>query len=228
MLGKFNIPQQNIIYKNKINKKLFNKKYVNEINFFKLSQQQNWRSLVINDDFESEIFFADFKANIIEMYQLTQNGPDLAKVERDNAVCVHVRRGDMLTMKDIYLLPITYQQQAIELAKKLIKKPEFIIFTDSIDLVKSELSGDFNFVSGKPLEDFLLMSKCGNNIIANSTFSWWAAYLNQRYNHLVIAPSPRYNDKFFQEIFKDDYLRYRKRALYQLHAYPRDWILINY
>ncbi len=150
-------------------------------------------------------------------------------VSKENAVCIHIRRGDMYSNLKMYLISVDYQKQAIKLANKLLTNPSFIL-SDSIDLAKKELNdlSNITFINRSTLEDFLIMSKCGNNIIANSTFSWWAAYLNRSSEHLTIAPFPRYTDSLLQTIFKDPQKREMKRKFYEQYAYPNDWISLNY
>ena len=234
MLGKFNIHKENIIYKNKINKKIFNKVIVRESNFFELTKNKNNKVLFIDDDFESEIYFADFKADILKMFVFTDEQAmklqDIISMVSDNkAFCIHVRKNDMLT--DIrFFMPIDYQKQAVELANKLVKGAKFFVFSDDMKVAKQELVylGDISFISKSPLEDFFIMSKCGNNIIANSTFSWWAAYLNHSLNNRVIAPYPRCNDDFFTKTWKDEVRRSQKRILYGKHAYPEALVSLEY
>lgn len=233
-LSNFNIDKNNIVYKNKLNKKFFKSKKVSENNFFELYHKKNYQVLIIDDDFESEIFFKDVKNEILDIFipnSKKYNIDDVVdEVSKSNSVCVHIRRGDMLTNMKMYLMPIDFQIKAIELASRIIKTPKFFIFSDSIGLTKKELAfnEDFTFVNKSVSEDFVIMSKCSHNIIANSTFSWWAAYINKSYNHLVIAPSPRYTEDFLNLVFTDVRRRDEKRKLYNNYAYPKDWIKLEY
>ena len=182
----------------------------NEQNFFELSKKQNYQVLVINDDFESEIFFKDIKSDIVKMFNVDIEDNKLKnvinEVNKQDSVGVHVRRGDMFSHLKMYLMPITYQIKAMELAKKLISNPKFFIFSDSIDITKNELKdvGELSFISKSVFEDFVIMSKCGNNIVANSTFSWWSAYVNKNNNHLIFAPYPRFTNSLLEWAFKDE------------------------
>lgn len=139
------------------------------------------------------------------------------KLQEDCSVAIHIRRGD-------YLNPGTYENfgrfctkeyydKAIELMKNRLKNPKFYFFSDDQDYVRKEYSGDgFAYVDwnkGKDSwQDLYLMSKCQHHIIANSTFSYWAAQLsaNQSYNHIVTAPKKWYvwDDP---DIFPDQWIR---------------------
>ncbi|KKR46243.1 MAG: Glycosyl transferase family 11, partial [Parcubacteria group bacterium GW2011_GWC1_40_13] len=71
--------------------------------------------------------------------------------------------------------------------------PTFFVFSDEMDYVRKNLYFPENthFVSNSNIKDYeelVLMSKCSHNIIANSSFSWWGAWLNQNPNKIVIAP----------------------------------------
>jgi hypothetical protein len=233
-LADFNIDKSAIIYKNKINKQFLNRVYINENNFFEVNQKQNYKTLVIHDDFESEIFFQDYKKDILSIFtpviKTNKIQDTIDKVSKEDAVCVHVRRGDMSRNLQMYLISIDYQLRAINLARYLTTNPKFFIVSDSMDIAKKELGDmqDASFISGSPLEDFIIMTKCSNNIIANSTFSWWAAYLNQNENNLVIAPSPRYSNAVFEQIYKNSKRREEKREFYSKYSYPKDWIALKY
>lgn len=115
----------------------------------------------------------------------------------ENSVGIHIRRGDYLkNWKYRGLCGIDYYQKAIAYILEHIKSPKFFLFSDDIDWVKENISPllkgyDVTFVnwnhSINSYKDMQLMSMCKNLIIANSSFSWWAAYLNQN-NPIVVAP----------------------------------------
>ena len=119
------------------------------------------------------------------------------------SISIHIRRGDYTnTNVNKYhgVMTREYYQQAINTISSLINNPSFFIFSDNIDWVKDNLqfSSSATFVSGKisknHYQDFYLMSQCKHNIIANSSFSWWAAWLNNNQNKIVIAPKKWFNN----------------------------------
>lgn len=113
-----------------------------------------------------------------------------------NSVSIHIRRGDYVNSKETNkfhgLLDIDYYYKSINLIKSKINNPKFFIFSDDIDWCKANIN--FNetelfFVSKlKNYQDLILMSRCKHNVIANSTFSWWSAWLNKNNNKIVLAP----------------------------------------
>ncbi|WP_293526245.1 alpha-1,2-fucosyltransferase [Prevotella sp.] len=115
----------------------------------------------------------------------------------ENSVGIHIRRGDYLkNWKYRGLCGIDYYQKAIAYILEHIKSPKFFLFSDDIDWVKENISPllkgyAVTFVnwnhSINSYKDMQLMAMCKNLIIANSSFSWWAAYLNQN-NPIVVAP----------------------------------------
>lgn len=123
----------------------------------------------------------------------------------DNSVSIHVRRGDYLKAKKYAgLCGEDYYQRAIACIKSNIAAPSFYIFSDDMEwcrvhiatmLGNSEVTYvDWNNGNDSPL-DMLLMSRCNHNIIANSSFSWWAAYLNGNEKKIVCAPKKWTNAK---------------------------------
>ena len=120
----------------------------------------------------------------------------LNNINKDqNSVSIHIRRGDYVTDKEAFnlmgLLPVSYYYLAIDFIKQKISNPNFYIFSDDMDWVKSnlEINAPCCYVDGgKDYIDLELMSKCKHNIIANSSFSWWAAFLNRNPDKIVIAP----------------------------------------
>lgn len=234
-IAQFRVDPNSFQYKNKLNKAFAVKERVKEDNFFDLANKPNRKVLIIDDDFESDIFFKEYKSEILNIFtprnDLQSLGLLLEELAEEASVCVHVRRGDMMQKgMTHYKIDIEYQKMAMKLARDKIIHPRFYIFSDSITHVKEELKDEENltFINKGSFEDFILMSRCANNIIANSTYSWWAAYLNELENHLVFAPYPRYSSEFFVHINKDKEWKKRKVDFYQKYAYPDDWIKVDY
>lgn len=119
-------------------------------------------------------------------------------ISSSSSVSLHVRRGDYLkpdVKKLFYSCTETgYYQRAIKKVQEKIKNPVFFIFSDDPEWVKKNMdfNGDKIFVNINFGEtscwDMYLMSLCKNNIIANSTFSWWGAWLNKNPTKVVCAP----------------------------------------
>lgn len=112
-----------------------------------------------------------------------------------NPVSLHIRRGDYtLAAEGNIALPINYYYRAIALMRQHLTVPTFFIFSDDIAYAKQNLPADLNAVfvdhnnDFSSHEDLRLMSSCHHHIIANSTFSWWGAWLNPREDKIVYAP----------------------------------------
>lgn len=127
----------------------------------------------------------------------TQNAQIIDEIEDVNSIAVHIRRGDYITNPknaSLGTCPLEYYQKANDFIEQHVKKPHFYIFTDDPEWAKGNLtfSGptkvvDYNL--GKAdYEDFRLMTHCKHFIIANSSFSWWGAWLARYPNKTVIAP----------------------------------------
>jgi hypothetical protein len=115
-------------------------------------------------------------------------------IQNSNSVSIHIRRGDYVGNKvHDGICNEKYYNQAIELIKKNIENPKFYIFSDEPEWVENNFRLDFKTVvdwnnGAESYWDMYLMSCCKHNIIANSTFSWWGAYLNQNNDKIVIGP----------------------------------------
>ena len=117
----------------------------------------------------------------------------LNEIKNFNSVSVHIRRGDYLKYPKFGLCPADYYKEAVEYFKKNTANPTFFIFSDDMDYVRKNLYFPENtrYVSDSNIRDYeelVLMSKCSHNIIANSSFSWWGAWLNQNTAKIVVAP----------------------------------------
>lgn len=159
----------------------------------------------------SEKYFMEIKDIILKEFTLKEaflkkiNQSMLKKIRSTNSVSLHVRRGDYAydkrTNKHHGLCSLSYYYSSSEQINKKINNPYFFIFSDDIDWVGKNLKLNFptTFVSGKytkkDYEDLTLMKNCKHHITANSTFSWWAAWLPQNSNKIVCAPKKWFNIK---------------------------------
>lgn len=139
------------------------------------------------------------------------------QILNSESISLHIRRGDYLS-KDFPDLNVVknldYYYRAIEIIKQHLKNPKIFIFSDDKDWVKRNLKLDnYEIVEGNTGQfsylDMYLMSICKHNIICNSTFSWWGAYLNNNPQKIVIAPS------LWTTNYSSNYIC------------PKDWILVN-
>lgn len=124
-----------------------------------------------------------------------------------HSVSVHVRRGDFLLEKNLSLFTTctpAYYLNAEAVISKHINSPELFIFSDDIEWVKQNIPFNLpvTFVSNGDLTDYqelILMSACKHNIIANSTYSWWGAWLNTNPQKIVITPQKWFVDSATDE-----------------------------
>ena len=114
------------------------------------------------------------------------------KILNSNAVSIGVRRGDYVKLGAI-ICDIEYYKKAINLIYKKLDNPVFYIFSDDIEWWRKniKLSDKYFFVEANkdtPFENMELMSLCKHNIISNSTYEWWGAFLNKNKQKIVIYP----------------------------------------
>lgn len=188
-------------YKDNIFKNLTFTNQINTHNFYKEPyfhyKQINYSpGLSIEGYFQSEKYFLENRKDILETFRIPNQTLDYINdkwgdlLKLNNKVSLHIRRGD-------YLLPqysshhpaqnLDYYSSAI---KHFDENSNFLIFSDDIEWCKENFIGSqFNFIEGNPdYIDLWVMSLCDHNVIANSSFSWWGAWLNQNPNKIVIAP----------------------------------------
>lgn len=148
-----------------------------------------------------------------------------SKIDDTNSVAIHIRRGDYLTNPHFHNLSINHYLKSIRYIVKRVEKPSFYVFTDDLDFANDHLSHlqnicfvdsnnkrQNNYSTYGDMEDLYLMSRCKHNIIANSTFSWWGAWLNANPDKIVIAPNRWFDNKDAQD-------------KYDLgHLVPKEWI----
>lgn len=138
-------------------------------------------------DWQRASYFRDAKVDIrLKDEYITDDMHKMADEMQDcNSVAVHVRRTDYGVFN--WILPIEYYDRAFERASKLIDNPHFYLFSDDPEWCKDNMPTG-TIVHNDELTDFWLMSKCKHNIIANSTYSFWAAYLNEYKDKKIMYP----------------------------------------
>lgn len=139
--------------------------------------------------------------------QLIKNSNVLNNVKNNNSISLHIRKGDYLVGANAKIFescPMEYYYKGIEIMRSRIDVSVFYVFSNDIDWAKNNLKipegTAVQFVDNSDSDDpacadLFLMSLCKHHIIANSTFSWWGAWLNPSSDKIVIAPHKWYVGK---------------------------------
>jgi hypothetical protein len=166
------------------------------------------KNIKLNGHYQSEKYFKKNRDKVLELFncnieikeKLINEFGDILK----NKTCsIHVRRGDYLRLNNHHpVLSIDYYKESYNI---IGEETTYLIFSDDISHCKEQFGFIKNkkFIEGfKDYEELYLMSFCDNNIIANSTFSWWGAWLNKKEN-VVIAPSKWFGPAYSSYITSD-------------------------
>ena len=173
--------------------------------------------------FQSEKYFIDVREQIRKqigkLCPMTVQSRYYSQILAQNAVSVHVRLGDYLKNPGIYggICTKEYYRNAIELMKQRTDQPVFFIFSDDIAGARrlfanenciyiENAAGTESNQAYSDVTDLQLMSLCNHNIIANSSFSWWGAWLNSNKEKSVIAPDRWMNDRKVEDIWCEDWI----------------------
>jgi hypothetical protein len=162
--------------------------------------------------YQSSKNFLDYKEKIIEYFSPTSDEIKnlrfkYPKINLSNTVSIHIRRGDYTNLPNIHpVIGESYIHKALEIAGDY---SHIFIFTDDKNWVTSNL--DFKnttIVNDEDYQELWLMSLCQNNILSNSSFSWWGSYLNRNINKKTIAPSIWFGpngEKNYQDIYESEW-----------------------
>lgn len=165
------------------------------------------RDVYLDGYWQTEKYFSDIKEIIRNEFTIKnplegQNKELFDTISSVNSVSIHIRRGDYVSDPVVNeshgLCGIEYYEKAVQYIAKQVENPHFFIFSDEYEWVKDNLKLDYPYKIpqdniNKGYEDLRLMKACKHNIIANSSFSWWASWLNDSSNKIVIAPEKRFN-----------------------------------
>ncbi|MCR4313209.1 MAG: alpha-1,2-fucosyltransferase [Candidatus Roizmanbacteria bacterium] len=186
-------------------------KYIQERQFHFDSHILKLKPPVYLDGYwNTEKYFRDIRDIILKDFQIKnplsgKNKEVSEKITHVNSVSIHVRRGDYANDPKTNIVHGTlgneYYNQAFSLIKNNVKNPQLFIFSDDIEWVRKNILLPFpaTYVDWNndktAFEDLRLMSLCKHHIIANSSFSWWGAWLSENPNKIVIGPSKWFNTK---------------------------------
>ena len=176
--------------------------------------------LTLRDDayldgyWQSEKYFSDIQ-DVIRKEFTVKNKPDpinesyLGEIKDCESVSVHVRRGDYVsnpTTNQVHgFLGLEYYQKAMNTMLEKIDTPHFFVFSDDPEWAEKNLTTDapttyVKHNGTKNYEDMRLMNTCKHHIIANSSFSWWGAWLASNENKIVIGPSRWFRNKDYNDL----------------------------
>lgn len=173
-----------------------------------------WQSHLYFNKIE-QLLKNDFKFNL----NISRNEHLEKCIQQYDSIAIHIRRGDYessTVVNNIHgLCSLEYYKSATSIIRNKILSPVFYIFSDDIEWCKTNINWlpNANYIKNidsPAYYDMYLMSMCKSIIIANSTFSWWAAWLNQNPNKVVIAPI----------------LWFKNTTADELKIYPKEWISI--
>jgi hypothetical protein len=209
---------------------LMSKTYL--LNYLEKGPQYDKSVLKLPNNIVLDGYFVSYKyfntcAEVIKKDFTFKHKPDktnitfIKDIERENTVGIHIRRGDYITntiVRDKFgVCELDYYRRSIDYMSSRLDNPLFVVFSDDFEWVRNnfKMGGNFKYathnVGIRDFEDLRLMSLCKHNIIANSTFSWWAAWLNPNPHKIVVCPSPAF-DKL--NISDDDF-------------YPCEWVRLQ-
>lgn len=153
--------------------------------------------VILKGYWQSEKYFKSIRSKLLKIFTAQINSNVISD---SDSVAIHVRRGDYVSdtvaNKTHGFLGIKYYQTAIDKLTNGNKNLKFYFFSDDIKWCKENFKGiNYKFIDNieDPVSEIIMMSKAKNTIIANSSFSWWSAWLNQNPNKIVICPKIWFN-----------------------------------
>ena len=159
-------------------------------------QIDNSNCIIIIGYMQNEAYFLGKKKEIEQEFQLkkkltAKNQEMVQQMEKENSVCLHFRRGDYLET-GYPILGLEYYNQGIDYIKdKTQKDVTLYVFSNDMPWVKKNFKRSEKTLyveDSDAATDMKLMKHCKHNIIANSSYSWWSAYLNKNPDKIVVAP----------------------------------------
>ena len=203
-----------VVYKIQLKTKYF-KIYTEQSHKYQDDVFNQSDNMIINGYWQGEKYFKAIDNIIREDFSFKDEIsllklPVAKKILQSNSIAVHIRRGDYISNELFNKVHgtcnIEYYEKSIAYIAKKVSSPFFYIFSDDMQWVKANLQTSFPHIyidetyneiikTDKAIVDLFLISLCKHNIIANSSFSWWGAWLNNSSSKIVIAPREWFIDE---------------------------------
>lgn len=181
---------------------------------YQIFKKSIFNNKYISGYFQSEKYFEPIK-NIIKNELKIKVPINIANLEllnsikNSNSVCIHIRRGDYLQYKSILVCDEKYYLKGMEVINKEIKEAKYFVFSDDIQWIKENYTFKYpiTFIENNnpDYEELRLMYTCKHFIISNSSFSWWAQYLSENDEKIVVGPDHWYADGRKTDIYLDSW-----------------------
>lgn len=179
-------------------------------------------NVILMGSWISEKYFVGIKELIkkeltVRMPLVDQNAEIAQKIINCESISLHIRRGDYLTEQHYIVYGPDYYYKCVDYLANTIRNPYFFVFSDDMNWAKANIRLPYpthyvdNNDDNTAYEDLRLMSLCKHHITANSTFSWWGAWLSENINKVVLVPPEVATIPGFD--FKD--------------FYPDKWIVVD-
>lgn len=177
------------------------------------------KNTYLNGFWQSQNYFLQIRDLLLNEFTLRENlSEDVLKnrdkITQTNSVSLHIRRGDYVSNKNALdfhgLCSIEYYNSAIEHIVARKDAVNLFVFSDDMTWVKQHLKTNCNvnyIEQNEAFVDLHLMSLCKHNIIANSSFSWWGAWLNTNTEKMVIAPKKWFANTNAPDIYPDEWIK---------------------
>ena len=206
----------NIFFSNNIIYRILRKLFFIKFDYVKQKENEfvivsESRNIYFDGFFQSEKYFILKRKEIIDIFhfpELDKKNIEIKKkiLQQSNSVCLHIRRGDYLkpdVKKYHGILPKDYYTNSINLITEEHLDAHFFVFSDDENYAKEQFRylDNFTIIQGNSKnswKDMALMSACKHHIIANSSFSWWGAWLSNAGNSIKIAPKNWFNSEVAQ------------------------------
>lgn len=190
--------------------------YYLDLGYYHFPKKLPKGDVIVSGNFESEEYFYEIKEQILDevkpLKPISAHNQALLKLMQEtNSVSLSIRRGDFVEDAKISgqfnVCTPKYYQRAVEYIKQHVENPVLFIFSNDVEWCKQHL--DFgletHYESGKDpsWEAMELMSHCRHNIMANSSYNWWAQYKSPYQDKVVVAPARWWNSPFRPAIFQE-------------------------